>query len=112
MRAVVVCFFFLVLWLSSPPIASAIPTTYPKLRDQQARVTLQGTSFLTPSSTVNSDAGKGYLGLHVGGRAVGNKESFQYGAEGEFLFGLRTPNFRYLDVGELYIGSENPQSSE
>jgi hypothetical protein len=98
------------LGLFFAPSAFAIPTMYPKLRDHEVRVGLQGNGYLTPAGDSNSDSGTGNLGLNVGVRGVGQKNQFHFGVEAESLYGLRHSNYRYLDIGELYAGFEKKEA--
>lgn len=89
------------------PEAFALPSMQPKVRDREIRVGLQGNTYLTPYTASNSDAGTGNLGVNAAARWVGEKGAFQYGAEGEGLYGLGKAHYRFLNLGEAYVGAED-----
>jgi len=91
--------------------AHAIPTTFPKLRNGDVRLSLFGNSYLTKASESLSDAGTGNLGISLGARGEGQSGIFHYGGEAEGHYGLRQANYRYLDVPELYAGFENKKEA-
>jgi hypothetical protein len=90
--------------------AYALPTQQPKLHDKEIRVGLIGNSYLTPASQTISDSNTGNLGLNIAVRGVGNKDDFQFGVDGETLYGLGKAHLRYLNLGEAYLGYKSSES--
>ncbi len=96
--------------LYSPALAWALPAMQPKLRDNEIRLGIQGNTYLTPYNASNSDAGTGNVGLSGGARLVGEKQYFHYVGEAEGLFGLGKNYYRFLNIGEAYLGFENKKA--
>lgn len=97
-----------------PAPARAIPSMLPGLKDNELRLGLLGNTYLSKGnqlSQLSTDEGSGNLGISMGGRGVGNKGSFHYVAEGHAFYALGKVKSRYLDVSELYAGSENKEKS-
>ena len=86
--------------------AFALPTMQPRLRDHEIRLGLDAKTYLTPSNQPSGDAGTGNADLTIGVRGVGEKSDLHYAFEGESLLGLKRASYRYVDLGELFVGLE------
>lgn len=84
--------------------AWALPSLSPRLRDKQVRVGLLTNTYLTKVNPSIADQGTGNMGLNIGVRGIGTKGDFQFGLEGDSLYGLRNANYRYIDISEAYLG--------
>lgn len=91
--------------------AYAIPSLFPRIRDKEVRIALLGNSYLSTTRESLGDQKTGNLGLNVGVRGIGNRDAFHFGVEADSLYGLRNANYRYLDVGEAYLGYDNNKFS-
>lgn len=90
--------------------ARAVPSLSPRIRDKEIKVGILTNGYLSHTRGSVSDSGKANLGLNVGVRGIGNKGIFQFGVEGDSLYGLTNANYRYIDISEAFVGLDKKEN--